>query len=198
MQLYLRAHREAGSTTFAAVNNAAEASKCGAIEERGAPMSRSVGAQLPQSIYELMDGAHLDDRVGFTALLLTTDADGWTTVAMLSAGEFLATSPSAVSLALWPGTTAAANLTHRSRATLALVADGSGYYIRADFRREQAVQAGGARHVIFRGDVVDVLEDRVTYATVTSGITFALHDRERVVAGWRSTIAALRGFRDVP
>jgi len=55
-------------------------------------MSRSLGASLPEEIFELLDGHDLPAREGLTILLLTASAEGWPQVAMLSVGDVLATS----------------------------------------------------------------------------------------------------------
>lgn len=160
-------------------------------------MSRAIGDQLPESILALVDGAHINKRVGFTALLLTTGADGWVSIALLSAGEILATDRSSIRLALWPRTAATANLARDARATIGIVDNGNAYYVRASFRRGEDLQTRGANYAFFVGRVVQVLEDRVTYAQLTSGVTFEIPERDRVLRRWRATVDAMRAVQDL-
>lgn len=59
-------------------------------------MSRSAGNELPAGVRELLDGSAIEAATGATVLLLAVDDTGWPRVAMLSAGEVLATMPPAI------------------------------------------------------------------------------------------------------
>jgi hypothetical protein len=156
-------------------------------------MSRSVGDRLPGQILELLDGHEPAASMGLTVLLLTTNADDWPQVAMLSAGEVLALHASELRLALWPGSGATRNLTSRSRATLMLVTGDAGYYLRVRTHRLSDITPMGARLAVFGATVDDVLVDEVDYATLVSGIEFRLLEPEAVLARWVATLEALRG-----
>lgn len=58
--------------------------------------------------------------------------------------------------------------------------------------RRLIVSVGGRTLAFFDAHVVEVLVDEVPYATIRSGIEFALRDPSRVVPAWRETIAAMR------
>ena len=119
--------------------------------------------------------------------------DGWPHLAMLSVGEVLATGPRELRLALWRSSTATANLTRAGQATLALVHDGTGYYLRCSARRGpdlELEQSGPLAYFVAR--VEDVLEDNVGYAVLESGIQYRLARPEQVLPRWREAIAALR------
>lgn len=157
-------------------------------------MSRTAGDALPAAILGLLDGTDLDRKAGLTVLLLTVDEAGWPRVAMLGAGEVLATGPRTLGVALWPEGTSAANLGRTGRATLALVHAGAGWYVRCRARREADLRlADGRGLAAFALGVEEVLEDAVPYAELTSGIAFRLEDPERTLAAWRAVIGALRG-----
>ena len=80
------------------------------------------------------------------------------------------------------------------REVVAIVADGAGYYVRLTARPRDDLDLGAdGRLAAFELSVEDVLEDAVTYATLTSGITFQLHEREQVLQRWQRTLDALRG-----
>lgn len=158
-------------------------------------MPRSLGAALPPSLIALLDGTQLRERIGTTFLLVTVDGAGWPHVAMLSVGEVLARSERSLVAALWLGSTSTRNLEHSRQALLALVCDGAGYYVRLGAERLADLDLDElGRLAAFRLTVDDVQEDAVAYATLISGITFALPDAEPVVARWQRTIAALRSL----
>jgi len=45
---------------------------------------------------------------------------------------------------------------------------------------------------VFRIKIESILEHRSTYADVTSGVTFRLHDAPRTLERWQEQIAALK------
>jgi hypothetical protein len=152
-------------------------------------LPRSLGNRLPDALTALLDGKRLEQRVGETFLLTTTDEDGWPHVAMLSAGEVLVTGPSEFRLALWPGSHTTRNLTRRRRALLMAVVPPA-YYVRLECRSLGEVRPQRPL-AAFSGSVVDVQEDVVGYARVVDGIRFELEDRAATVELWRSAIEAL-------
>jgi hypothetical protein len=153
---------------------------------------RSLGPRLPENLRPLFDGSDLEERVGLTFLLLTCGEDGWLHQAMLAVGEVVAVREDTLRVALWLTSTATRNLTREGRAVLTLVADGAGYVIRCTARRLQDLDLGPhGRLAAFVLPVEDVLEDRVSYATLTSGVRFELNEPEQVLDRWRRTIDAL-------
>jgi hypothetical protein len=156
-------------------------------------MSRTAGNQVPAALRELLAGERLEESVGLTVLLVTVDIDGWPRLAMLSAGEVLATGPRHLRLALWPNSTSTANLTRGGRATLSLVHGGAGWHVRCSARRSRDLELPGGRLLAgFALTVEEVLEDVVPYAELTAGISFRLVEPERVLAAWREALTALR------
>lgn len=156
-------------------------------------MPRSLGAKVPESLRPLLDGHDLEGSAGLTLLLLTTGESGWPHVAMLSAGEVLATAGAEVRLALWAGSHTTANLERTGKATLMAVVPPATYYLRlvaGGPPREASV--GGHPRAVFVTEVEEALEDVVAYAEVTSGIRFDLPDREKVLAAWRGNLEAMR------
>lgn len=153
-------------------------------------MSRSLGPALPPPLLRLLDGEDVAAKVGETFVLLTVDASGFPRVAMLSAGEVMATS-NEVRLALWPDADTRRSLDRTGLATLMIVQAPHTYYIR--LRRKSSRPVGDAGRLAgYVCGIEDVLVDTVDYAEVTSGIRFTLRDSDAVVARWRSTLSALR------
>jgi hypothetical protein len=155
-------------------------------------MSRSLGKALPVNLMDLLTGHDLAQREGLTLLLVTTALDGWPHVAMLSAGEVLATGPSEVRLALWPGSGTTANLAQSGRSLLMIVAGNASYYVRLAARRGGDLSLSQGPRAFFVATVEDVLEDVVSYAEITSGIGFRLKQPAVVLAAWTETVAAMR------
>ena len=156
-------------------------------------MPTSLGPRLPSQLQSLFDGTDLARGAGETFLLLTVDAEGWPHMAMLSVGELLAADPATLRAALWLHSTATRNLTREQRGLLALVQAGAGYYLRCRADRGPDLDLGeDGRLAYFQLHIEDVLEDAVSYAVLTSGMTFRLHQPEQVLRRWERTIAALR------
>jgi hypothetical protein len=161
-------------------------------------MTRTLGNALPDALRQLLDGAHLDaeahDSSNPTFLLVTTDERGWPHLAMLSVGELVAVDAHTLRAGLWLHSTTSNNLTRESRALLALVTNGNGYYVRLTATRGADLDLGpDGRLAYFTLDVQEVLEDHAEYATLTSGVTFKLHQPEQVVPRWQHTVDALQG-----
>ena len=131
-------------------------------------VTRSLGTQLPDSVRQLLDGMDLAQREGLTFLLLTNDEDDWPQVAMLSVGEVVAIDARTLHAGLWLHSGTSKNLTRSGRATLVMIADGNGYYVRLSARRGQDLDlrapwphAGGLRSFASSGDrLVQALEVR--------------------------------------
>jgi hypothetical protein len=144
-------------------------------------------------VRHLLDGTDLAQREGLTFLLLTNDEDNWPQVAMLSVGEVVATADDVMHAGLWLHSGTSKNLTRSGRATLVLIADGNGYYIRVNVRRGEDLDLGPeGRLAYFVLNVEDVQEDSADYARLTSGVTFKLKDPEQVVPRWQHTVDALK------
>lgn len=112
---------------------------------------------------------------------------------MLSVGEVLATDEGHLRLALWPNSTATGNLSASGRATLALVHEEAGYYIRLAATRGADLKLPSGGHLaFFEGAVEDVQQDIAPYAVLESGVRFRLKDPASVLPRWRETVAVLR------
>ncbi|MGH9244362.1 MAG: pyridoxamine 5'-phosphate oxidase family protein [Acidimicrobiales bacterium] len=153
-------------------------------------MSRIESRELPDGLLDLLSGHDLAGKVGETILLITVSESGWPHVAMLSAGEIVARSPAAMTMALWTGTETSENL-RRGQATLVIVRDGAGHYIEASVRSADVLDVDGRSLDRFECEVERVLSDRVGYARLTSGITFELPDEPAVVERWERTVEAM-------
>jgi hypothetical protein len=156
-------------------------------------VTRSLGTELPDSVRQLLDGADVANREGLTFLLLTTDEADWPQVAMLSVGEILAVGPGTLRAGLWLHSGSTKNLTRSGQATLVVIANGNGYYVRVKAQRGPDLDLGAeGRLAYFVLQIEDVQEDSADYAQLTSGVTFKLKSPEQVVPRWQRTLDALR------
>jgi hypothetical protein len=154
-------------------------------------MARGIGSELPESVLAILGGSRIEEAVGRTFQVLTTDENGWPSLSLLSVGEIVAVSPTVVRLALWPGSTTTANLTRSGMATVVLLAGGVVHYIRLRATRGGDAAVESTTFAYFEGRVEGVFVDQVPYARVVGWITFDLLKPDAVIASWRATIRAL-------
>jgi hypothetical protein len=147
---------------------------------------------LPESLTRFLDGSDLDQKVGPVFELVTVDEDGWPHVGLLSVGEVLATGPSELRLALWASSTTTANLRRTGRGLLALVHDGGYCKVRVHADPLRDIDSAGRSITTFRASVVDVVDDRVGYATLSGGIAFELDDPGPAIRRWTDVVEGMR------
>ena len=107
-------------------------------------------------------------------------------------GDVLALSPQRLRFALFAQSGSAANLARDARGTLALALDRGLCEVRLHTRR---LAPDDGPLVLFEGTVDEVRTHVSTYADVTSGIAFALHQPEAVHARWLRQLHALKSAR---
>lgn len=146
---------------------------------------------LPPEVVKTLDGTDLETRSSEAIRLITVGEDGWPHAAQLSVGEVLAVNPAELLVAIWPHSHTTQNLRRDGRLTLALVANGALFEMRAHATLE-AEHNTKLDLVVFRVKIQLVREHRSTYADVTSGVSFRLHDRERTFARWRDQVNTLK------
>jgi hypothetical protein len=150
-----------------------------------------VAAALPPQVLQDLDGDHLHTRAGEAIRLSTVGPDGWPHAAQLSVGEILSVGPAELLVAVWPRSATAQNLRRDGRVTMSLVHDGALLEMRA-LASLVAEHKTKLELTVFRVKIESVSEHRAKYADVLSGVTFRLHDPDKVLARWREQIAMLR------
>lgn len=148
---------------------------------------------LPDDVVEDLDGTHLEARSGEAIRLATVDADGWPHAAQLSVGELLALNSTELLAALWPDSHTVKNLKRDGRLTLALVHEGALLEMRARATLE-AEHEMERNLTVFRIKIETIKEHRAAYADVISGVTFQLHEPDKVLARWQKQILMLRTY----
>jgi len=161
-------------------------------------MSKSLGSRLPPEVLEMLAGKDLRASSGLTFTLVVSDAAGWPSFALLSVGEVLAVDETTVRLALWPGSGTTAALTASGKATMMVIGGDSVWYLHLAARRGPDLDAPGMHRAYFECAVDEVLVDKVTYARITSGISFELPDPDAVLGRWQETIDLVRSAPPVP
>lgn len=147
-------------------------------------------ADIPAGVSSFLNGEDLLSKTQ-AVRLSTTDADGWPRASLLTAGEILVLPDGSVRFAVFRQSGTAANLARDGRATLSMSLDGGICEVR--------LRATACGHQVPEGPLayfkaeVDAARLHVaTYADVTSGVTFALHDPSAGLLRWQQQVAALR------
>jgi hypothetical protein len=121
-----------------------------------------------------------------------TQRDGWPHVTMISRGEIVTAGPDRLRMALWHHSSIVGALERDGRASLSLVVDGVAYLLRVRATRNGDVTTPlGGTLARFDCTVEGASADEAPYATIASGVTFRLHDRDAVHARWAQVRAAL-------
>jgi hypothetical protein len=158
-------------------------------------MSYQLDAVVPPAVRRALEAEPATDD-GFTILVLSSAA-GWPHLAMVSGGELICADDRLLLLALWPTSTACANVSDTRRATLCAVIEGVAYSLRVTGRRLADISTPMAGTLACFGLEVDsVFGDQAPYAELESGVRFRLLDPDTTVARWIETRAALASLVD--
>jgi hypothetical protein len=154
-------------------------------------MARELDPVVPPPLAKALE-ADPSDSVGFTVLLITTGESGRPRLGMLSLGELALAGADRLTVAIWPQSTATANITRSRRATLACVLEATSYTVHTDAARlaDVTTPASGTL-ACFSLTVVGATADRAPYAELESGVRFRLKDPPNAIARWRAVRAAL-------
>ena len=160
-------------------------------------MSVRWGPKLPDDLFRLMNGEHLDEHLNKAVLLITVDEGGWPYAAILSYLEVIAPDRSTLRLAPWNNSTTTANLRRNGKATLLVVEEGMAYYIQGtatELRREMEGFPGMAKvHVQIESILQDNAWDYEGSARITTGIRFENPQMDAAyIERGRRVLAALR------
>ena len=161
-------------------------------------MSLRLPPSLPDRLFHLLHGEHLQENLNKVALLVTVDEKGWPYVAILSYLETIAPDRGNLRLAPWNNSTTTANLRRNGKVSLLVVEEGIAYYIQGtatELCREMERFPGMAKiHIQIESILQDNALDYEGSARITSGIRF---ENPKMDAAWvergRRVLAALRG-----
>ena len=159
-------------------------------------MSKRIGSELPDAVFELLNGEDLERHFRKAMLFITLDEAGWPYAAMLSPLEVVALNRGSIQIGIWDGSTTVKNVKSDEKVALMVVDYDLVYYIQGTAAVAPLEQIPGMVKVDFA--IHSVLEDRAREyegdAHVTSGITF---DNPHIDAAYldraRSLLASLKG-----
>lgn len=148
----------------------------------------------PPELLAWFDGTSLAQKIGFTASILTLDVAGRLGTSLIGAGELYASDARSLCFALWGQSRAARALAASRRATVTFVFDGAFYQVHLDVDTLLSDAASKAGLTCFRGIIANGEMQRVHYAQLTSGITFALDERmqDEVLTRWQAQLDLLK------
>ncbi|GAB7526999.1 hypothetical protein [Paraburkholderia sp. 2C] len=155
--------------------------------------------EWPDGLRAFFDGTSLAAKIGFTASLVTTDANGHLRTSLLGTGELYAPDSRRLCLALWPQARAARALAQNRRAALTFVFDEAFYQVQLAFEplavvdgaEDELKTLGGL--VCFSGSIEAGEAQRVRYARITSGMTFELAEgKDTTLERWIAQVEYLK------
>jgi hypothetical protein len=157
------------------------------------PLDQQVFDEWPDAVRAWFDGSALDRKTGFTASLLSVDANGHVRTSLLGAGELYAPDSRTLCIALWPQARATRAIRETGRAALTFVCDGAFYQVQMTVT-PLASPAGDDSGLVYLAGSIDSAEAQsVRYARLTSGITFELEgEGEAVLDRWQRQIEHLK------
>lgn len=145
---------------------------------------------LPAQVAGYLDGTNLLAKT--QALRISTvDAAGWPHAALLSAGDMLAMPSGRIRFAAFAESTTTSNLMRDNRIAMTLSLDGGMCELRMNCRRLSHASPD-VPLAFFEAELVQVRIHKAPYATVSSGVTFALHEPRSVLRRWQKQIEAMR------
>lgn len=159
----------------------------------GAPHVRSMD-EVPAGVLDYLNGHDLLSKTQ-ALQLATVDLEGWPKNALLSAGDMLASPDGRFCFAIYSGSGTAANLERDGRFTLSMAVNGGVCTLGMRARKCSRGMADLPLS-LFEAKVERVDLHVAPYASVTSGISFVLHDPPAVLARWQRQIAAFRSILD--
>ena len=167
--------------------------------------------EWPSALRALFDGSALASKIGFTASLITRDADGHLRTSLLGIGELYAPDARSLAFALWPNSRAARTLRAASEPAGHASEYGRGRaHAALTFVHEEAFHQvqlaveplpGGEREpddglALFVASIDAGEMQQVGYARLTNGIAFELSgqgsEQQAVLSRWELQIDELR------
>lgn len=143
-------------------------------------MSRELGSELPDDLYDALRRGDAGGRAGTAIVLTTVDADGWAHPALLSFREVGARDRSTIRLITYAESRTTANMRANGKVTLIFVDEHMTYYVKgtaAETAPEGPEGTGGlgataAMDVRVHSVLADSAGADEGGATITSGIVF--------------------------
>ena len=153
------------------------------------PTVASDGA-IPAEVAEFLNGTDLLSKTQ-AVRVSTVDEQGWPHASLLSAGDMLAVAPARIRFVIFPDSTTTRNLLRDGRVTVTASFNRGMWELRLRARRLTAATPE-VPLACFEAVLERARFHSVPYASVTSGVTFAVNEPDVVLSRWRRQICALR------
>ena len=154
------------------------------------PPETAPASVLPPGVSSMLDGSSLLTKTQ-ALRIATVDPAGWPHASLLSAGDALALPPQRIRFAMFAQSVTAENLRRDGRLALTLSLDGGMHELRMRARPLAGPKAD-LPLAFFEAALESLRFHKAPYATVTSGVSFALHEPDSVLPRWQRQIDALR------
>lgn len=157
------------------------------------PLEQHVFDEWPDAVRALFDGSSLATKTGFTASLLSVDANGHVRTSLLGVGELYAPDSRSLCIALWPQARATHAISQSGRAALTFVCEGAFYQVQLLMKPLASVDGDASGLACLHGSIDAGETQSVRYARLTGGITFELEgEKEAVLDRWEKQIEHLK------
>ena len=154
------------------------------------PPDAASTTSLPSEVANYLDGTDLLAKT--QALRISTvDAEGWPHASLLSAGDMVAMPSGRIRFVVFAQSTTSANLLRDGRVAMTLSLDGGMCELRMRCRRLAQTLPDNPL-ACFEAELVESRMHRAPYATVSGGVTFALHEPQSVLQRWQKQIETMR------
>jgi len=145
-------------------------------------MAKLISNELPEEVFTALTPGDFASKHKRVLQVVTVNAEGWPSTAMLSYSDVVAKDKKTLALATWGDGECAADLRYNGRLAVLVIDYDMAYYVRGI--AEEVIgagsdlmdvnqQGGESPLAFFKVRVEQVFEDRVPTAKVLSGVTFA-------------------------
>ena len=159
-------------------------------------MSKLVGDQLPDDLYQRLLGNDLEQSAEKVILLATVDEGGWPHLAMLSYFEVIAKDQRNLRLATYNGSRTTRNMRANGKATISIIDERTVYYIKGKVEEIARAMVLAPQNSKLHFRVEQVLADAANEefepgAYVVSGVTYKSPGRVQQLQGARKILGEL-------
>src|SRR6267378_3864404 len=159
-------------------------------------MSKLVGDQLPDDLYQRLLGNDLEQSAEKVILLATVDEGGWPHLAMLSYFEVIAKDQRNLRLATYNGSRTTRNMRANGKATISIIDERTVYYIKGKVEEIARAMVLASQNSKLHFRVEQVLADAANEefepgAYVASGVTYKNPGRNQQLQTARKILGEL-------
>jgi len=159
-------------------------------------MSKLIGDQLPDDLYQRLLGNDLEQSGEKVILLATVDDGGWPHLAMLSYFEVIAKDRRNLRLATYKGSRTTRNMQANGKATVSIVDERSAYYVKGNVEEIAREMECSPQNSKLNLRVEQVLADAANEefepgAYVASGVTYKNPGRNQQLQTAREVLREL-------